>query len=248
MTTRRNIIIAVAALALAGGAILGFHHIPASASEAVVTEVKAEPAKEPVKAKEEKPIKKVLFIGDSMTGWMAERLNAYGQKNGFEVATIVWDGSTLKKWGSTANLKSKIDAQQPDAIFVSLGLNELFEANPEARLGGSLKTILNAFGDTPYLWIGPPTWPGHKEGANFNRWMTDKLGADHYFRSDHLQLERQSKSNPHPSRKGIIQWMDEVVQWIPANTALNFQSLDKPGAAEMSRGKVFIYKRMKESL
>lgn len=28
-------------------------------------------------------IKKVLFIGDSMTGWMAERLNAYGRANGF---------------------------------------------------------------------------------------------------------------------------------------------------------------------
>ena len=34
-------------------------------------------------------IDKVLFIGDSMTGWMAERLNAYGQKNGFSVATII---------------------------------------------------------------------------------------------------------------------------------------------------------------
>ncbi len=195
-----------------------------------------------------KPIKKVLFIGDSMTGWMAERLNAYGQKNGFEVATIVWDGSTIRKWGGTSNLKSKISAQKPDAIFVSLGLNELFEANPESRLGGSLKNVLDSFGDTPYLWIGPPSWPGHKEGATFNRWIADKLGQGHYFRSDELQLDRQSKSNPHPSRSGIIKWMDEVVRWIPANTDLNFESLDTPGGSEMSRGKVFIYKRMKESL
>lgn len=213
----------------------------------------AEPAPVPSQnqtaAKAEKEnIRKILFIGDSMTGWMAERLNAYGQKNGFEVATIVWDGSTIRKWGSSAALKNRIKEQNPDAVFVSLGLNELFEANPETRLGSSLKSILEAIGNTPYLWIGPPTWPGHKEGDLFNSWMEDKLGEKCYFRSDALQLERQSKSNPHPSRAGIIKWIDEVVRWIPDNTDLEFESLNAPGASEMSRGKVFIYKRMKETL
>ncbi len=42
--------------------------------------------------------------------------------------------------------------------------------------------------------------------------------------------------------------MDEVGRWIPTNTELNFEALDTPGGSEMSRGKVFIYKRMKESL
>ncbi len=49
-------------------------------------------------------VKNVLIIGDSMTGWMAERLNAYGQINGFDVATIVWDGSTISKWADSPNL------------------------------------------------------------------------------------------------------------------------------------------------
>ena len=49
----------------------------------------------PANAEEEKHdagkdgVRNVLFIGDSMTGWLSERLNAYGRLNGFDVSTIV---------------------------------------------------------------------------------------------------------------------------------------------------------------
>ncbi|MDE6393335.1 MAG: SGNH/GDSL hydrolase family protein [Muribaculaceae bacterium] len=112
-------------------------------------------------------VRKVLFIGDSMTGWLAERLNAYGNENGFEVATVVWDGSTIRKWGSSPRLVSIIGQQDPDAIFISLGMNELFEADPEKRLRSSLDAITGAAGDIPVVWIGPPSWPGHDKGDNF---------------------------------------------------------------------------------
>ncbi len=92
-------------------------------------------------------IKKVLFIGDSMTGWMAERLNAYGRANGFEVATVVWDGSTIRKWADSPRLSSLIRQQDPDAVFVSLGMNELLEKNPRTRLESSMTKLKKAFGD-----------------------------------------------------------------------------------------------------
>lgn len=76
-------------------------------------------------------IKKVLFIGDSMTGWLAERLNAYGAENGFEVSAVIWDGSTIRKWGN-APLEAIIEREKPDAVFMSLGLNELLERNRSA--------------------------------------------------------------------------------------------------------------------
>lgn len=193
-------------------------------------------------------IKKVLFFGDSMTGWMAERLNAYGVKNGFEVATVVWDGSTIAKWGASAKLKSLIEKENPDAVFVCLGINELFEKNPQSRLEKSLSSIRSAVGSRELLWIGPPSWPGHQGGDILNNYLESELGPEHYFRSSDLQLERQSKSNPHPTRAGIVKWMDKVVEWIPENTNLNFESLSVPGASQMSRGKTFIYKRMKETL
>lgn len=198
---------------------------------------------------EDAPVaKKILFIGDSMTGWLSERLNAYGKANGFEVATVVWDGSTIKKWGSSPRLTSIIRQQDPDAIFVSLGMNELFEANPESQLGARLEAIKGAAGHIPLIWVGPPTWPGHNKGEVLNKWLADKLGEGHFFRSFDLTLPRQSKTNPHPTREGMIKWMDSVVQWIQKDGAVRLPGITKPAGEQMSRGKVFIYKRMKESL
>lgn len=199
-------------------------------------------------AKNEKPVKKILMIGDSMTGWLAERLNSYGKENGFEVATVVWDGSTIKKWGSTKRFSSIIHEQNPDAVFVSLGMNELFEANPEARLKGSLSNILDAIGNRPVVWVGPPSWPGHSQGEIFNNWLEKELGSDSYFRSDKLKLPRQSATNPHPTREGMVKWMDAVMEWIPEHAALTLPGVKKPTETQMSRGKYFIYKRMKEQL
>ncbi|MDE6227226.1 MAG: hypothetical protein K2M63_06890, partial [Muribaculaceae bacterium] len=121
------------------------------------------------------PIKKVLFIGDSMTGWMAERFNAYADNNDFEVATVVWDGSTISKWANSPNLKNIIQEQEPDAIILSLGMNELFERNPEKQLTESVEKLKESFGDIPFLWIGPPSWPGHSEGETLNTWLEEQL-------------------------------------------------------------------------
>lgn len=197
---------------------------------------------------ESKPIKKVLFIGDSMTGWLSERLNAYGEMNGFAVATVVWDGSTIKKWGSTSRLSEIIAAQNPDAVFISLGLNELFAPNPQNTVGTYTDNVLSAVGDIPLLWIGPPSWPGHAKGEKMDAWLASKMGPGRYFSSFNMSLPRQSKTNPHPTKEGCAQWMDEVVEWIPGNTQLHFGTLKKPAHNVMTRGKSFTYKRMKESL
>lgn len=193
-------------------------------------------------------VRKVLFLGDSMTGWLAERLNAYGEENGFEVATVVWDGSTIKKWGSSPRLTSLIQRHDPDAIFISLGMNELFETNPSIRFGKQFDAIIGAAGDVPLVWIGPPSWPGHDKGMVLNNWLYEQLGDGHFFCSFDLSLPRQSKSNPHPTRDGMVKWMDAAVEWIQENGAVRFPDIRKPSDEQMSRGKVFIYKRMKEKL
>jgi hypothetical protein len=200
-------------------------------------------------AADDRPVaRKILFLGDSMTGWLSERLNAYGKENGFEVATVVWDGSTIKKWGSSPRLTSMITRQDPDAIFISLGMNELFEANPESQLRSRLEAIVGAAGDIPVIWIGPPSWPGHNKGETLNKWLADNLGEGHFYRSFDLTLPRQSKTNPHPTREGMIKWMDSAVEWIQKDGAVRLPGIKKPAGEQMSRGKTFIYKRMKESL
>lgn len=191
--------------------------------------------------------KNVLFIGDSMTGWLSERLHAYGKENGFDVSTVVWDGSTIKKWGATSRLSSIVKQYNPDVVLVSLGMNELFEAKP-SRLEPSVDAIKGAAGDVPVIWIGPPSWPGHNKGEALNEWLADKMGHTAFFRSFDLKLPRQSKTNPHPTRQGMIQWMDAVVDWIQKEGVIRFPSADKPVGEQMSRGKNFIYKRMKDNL
>ncbi len=208
----------------------------------------------PANAEEEKHdagkdgVRNVLFIGDSMTGWLSERLNAYGSLNGFDVSTIVWDGSTINKWANSTKLQKNILLQEPDAIFVSLGMNELFEQHPETRLNTAVDKILDAAGDIPVIWVGPPSWPGHNKGEVLNDWLADKLGEKHFFRSFDLGLPRQSPKNPHPSRAGMVKWMDSVVEWIEEENIIPLRIVEKPDASQMSRGKVFIYKRMNETL
>lgn len=190
---------------------------------------------------------KVLFIGDSMTGWLAERLNAYGEKNGFEVATVVWDGSTIKKWGNSPKFAKIVKDQDPDVVFVCLGMNNLFEANP-SRLKSDLDNIRAAIGDRKIVWVGPPSWPGYDKGKALNDWLEDELGETSYYRSSGLTLPRQSAKNPHPTRQGMVEWMDAIVEWLPEHSDANLNLEHRPEGSHMSRGKTFIYKRMKETL
>lgn len=190
---------------------------------------------------------KVLFIGDSMTGWLSERLNAYGEKNNFEVSTIVWDGSTINKWGESPKLSKIISDHDPDVVFISLGMNELFESHP-SRFSAEINKIKEAIGDRPIVWVGPPSWPGYDKGKILNDWLEKEIGESSFFRSFDLKLPRQSAKNPHPTRQGMIEWMDAVVNWLPEHSDVNLKFEIKPEASQMSRGKSFIYKRMKESL
>ena len=195
-----------------------------------------------------RPVKKVLFIGDSMTGWLSERLNAYGEENDFEVSTVVWDGSTITKWGNSSKLPAIVNEQDPDAVFISLGMNELFEPRPELKLKTAVENIKSAAGTRPILWVGPPSWPGHDKGKVLNDWLESELGEDSFFRSSDLELPRQSAKNPHPTRAGMVEWMDSVVTWMPDHAAVVLPGISKPEGAKMSRGKSFVYKRMKETL
>lgn len=193
--------------------------------------------------------KKILFFGDSMTGWMGERLNAWGDANGFEVATVVWDGSTIKKWAANTEALAKIIREQnPDAVMISLGMNDLFAPNPEAMYAESADKIIAAIGDRPFLWVGPPSWPGHSEGKKFTTWVAEKVGDSRFYDSLDIQLPRQSKTNPHPTRSGIEKWIDTLVEWIPSNADFTFHTESTPSTGKMTRGKYFLYKGMKEKL
>lgn len=196
------------------------------------------------------PVKKVLFIGDSQTGWMGERLTAYGAENGFDVATITWDGATPQKYAKSGKLPSIIKQNNPDVIFINLGMNALLERNPQASLGSSMAAITKAFGDIPFVWIGPLSWPGKGKGETLVNWLKKTVenspNGHFYYASDEV-IPRQSKTNPHPTREGAALLVDHIVNWLPS-TDIHFTSLHKPAREQMKRGKTFIYRRMNQSL
>ena len=192
-------------------------------------------------------VRKILFIGDSMTGWLADRLSAYGEANGFEVATVLWDGSTIAKWSNSSKLSSIIQESEAEAVFLSLGMNELFEANPQ-RLEPEVDKILSAIGGRSLLWIGPPSWPGHDKGETLNSWLQEKMQDGDFFRSFDLDLPRQSRTNPHPTCNGSAQWMDAIVELIPEHANFSLPLEITPAEGKIVRGKEFRYVRMKQAL
>lgn len=193
-------------------------------------------------------IRRVLLIGDSMTGWLGMRLQAYGDVNGFDVATVYWDGATVKKWADTPKLGELMEDYDPDVVFVSLGMNNLFERDPEQNLREDFNRIMNTIGDRYYIWIGPPNWPGKQGGEVLVDWLEEVNGEGNFFDSFDLDIERASRSNIHPTKQGSIFWMDTFLDWIWDNTELNFKTLDYPAPDALGKGSIFIYKRMNQTL
>ena len=194
-------------------------------------------------------IHRVLLIGDSMTGRIGRRLQAYGDVNGFDVATVYQDGATIQKWADTNRLKQVIDQYDPDVVFISLGMNNLFEKNPERNLNDDVDDILTTIGDRYYVWIGPPCWPGRDGGEILVDWLREKNGDGNFFDSFDLKIERESSRNIHPTQKGSIDWMEKFLDWVWEDTTLNFKSLDYPDSNATSKNSsIFVYKRQKETL
>ena len=189
----------------------------------------------------------LLVIGDSMTGWLAEDLAAYGAANGFKVSTVVWDGSTIPKWGANAaKISSYIKQIDPDAVVICLGLNNVGERKPSS-LTSPVEKILKACGNLPVLWVGPPSWPGKNFGNGVDRWLNTELGEGRYFSTCNLTLTRQSKTNPHPSRAGMATLVKALMQWLPDNCVFRLPDYRDPGS-KTKRPSPYIYRKMKQPL
>lgn len=193
--------------------------------------------------------KRVFFIGDSMTGLLAERMGAYGELNDVDVVTIVWDGSNLKKWGeNAARLKHWVNTVEPEAVFINLGMNDLWYPNYEKQLGKYYHAIVDAVGNRPLIWVGPMSWPGKYDGKTMTEWLGSSLNAKSgVFEVYKLDVPRQSATNPHATRPGANLIVDKMVEWLRANN-LGVELPHTPKAGAYHRGPNFLYLRMKDEL
>lgn len=150
----------------------------------------------------------VLIFGDSMTILLARRLGEYGKKNGYMVHSVTWDGSSSVAWGDSDKVENYIREYKPDFIFVTLGSNEVFLQNFDAR-APNVRKLVSKFGNIPYVWVGPPIWV---ENRGFDDMMERTLPKGHYFRTD-MELQR-GPDHIHPTPKAGVQWTDSVMRWM----------------------------------
>lgn len=162
-----------------------------------------------VVAQTDTTVKSVLIFGDSMTVLVANRLAAYGEKNGYKVTSVTWDGSNSISWSGCDTLENFIARCRPDFIMVTLGSNELFLKNFELRRP-YVEKLVAKIGDIPFVWIGPPNW---KEDTGFNAMMKRALPRGTYFDSNGLDLPR-GKDHIHPTPSGGITWTDSIMSWM----------------------------------
>lgn len=157
-------------------------------------------------------VKSILIFGDSMTILVANRMAAYGKQNGYEVTSVTWDSSTSVGWSSCDTLENFIARAKPDFIMVTLGSNELFLQNFDARRP-SIEKLVKKIGKIPFVWIGPPNW---QEDKGFNDMMEATLPAGTYFRTEGMELPR-GKDHIHPTPQGGVMWTDSIMRWMPSS-------------------------------
>lgn len=163
-----------------------------------------------VVAETDTTVRSVLIFGDSMTILVANRMAAYGEKNGYKVVSVTWDGSSILSWSACDTLDNFIARYHPDFIMVTLGSNELFLKNFDLRKP-HVEKLVAKMRNIPFVWIGPPNW---KEDVGFNAMMRKTLPQGTFYDSNPLDLPR-GKDHIHPTPSGGITWTDSIMSWMP---------------------------------
>ena len=155
----------------------------------------------------------ILLFGDSMTMNLALRLAQYAEHNGHKFHAVNWDSSNTISWAKCDTLDNYISRFKPTYIFVSLGANELYLANPDGHRK-YVESIIKKIGDIPFVWIGPPNW---KEDNGLNDMIEDVCTSGNFFRSAGMEFERK-KDKVHPTRKASALWIDSIARWMPKSS------------------------------
>ena len=156
----------------------------------------------------------ILFLGDSMAEGLIRRMADYAQENGHNLSGIIWYNSTTKLWATSDTLHFFIRKYQPTFFVVCMGGNEQFLRDPSNR-EEYIHKIIGTFGNTPYIWIGVPSW---KEDTGLNNLIQKCVGEKRFFDSRSLSLKRGS-DRIHPTFGAASLWMDSIATWMRSPNA-----------------------------
>lgn len=155
--------------------------------------------------------KYVLHVGDSSLGFeqglaleMTTRFKAIGVR--YEAITEAAAG--LHSFATSKKLEELVRWKKPDVVLLSLGMNNLTVAKPEAY-EPDVRSIVAQVGDRACWWIGPLSLDRPETGLIA---MLGRTAAPCGFTSSYeLGIERQP-DHIHPTQRGASVWADAV--WV----------------------------------
>ncbi|MEO1653106.1 MAG: hypothetical protein AAFU64_06150 [Bacteroidota bacterium] len=154
----------------------------------------------------------LLLIGDSMAEGLAIPLQQYATFNGHRLTTLAQRSATIISWvgkDSLGRLRDSIATIRPSYVIICLGSNELF-TKAIKTYRKYVNNIMAQTGPIPAIWVGPPNW---KPDHGLTNMMSEELGFDQYFPSDHLQLARAG-DGIHPTWQSYKLWMGSIANWM----------------------------------
>lgn len=181
------------------------------------------PPQKPVHIPTDTTAQRILLIGDSMNEGITRRFSAWCENSGHELHTVIWYGSSTKSWASSNRIKLYIKKIHPTYIIISLGSNELFVKDAVER-AKYIRSITEAVGTSPYVWIGPPNW---KEDTGINAAIAREVGSGRFYESRNLTLER-GKDHRHPTMASAAAWTDSVASWLSSGKTAHPIRLTRP--------------------
>jgi hypothetical protein len=159
---------------------------------------------------------RVLHVGDSMVPLVGNYLRPifWRSKRDYWIESVT-SSSTLEWGGDKRLLQAAMYKYNPDLILISLGSNELFDANPERRAPAIRQIVADTRGRA-CLWIGPPAW---KRDFGFIDVLRKNLGTCRYLDSTKLRLPRMADGR-HPDWTGGHAWASAVWRALGATDAV----------------------------
>ena len=186
-------------------------------------------------------VQRILFWGDSMAEGPVRRMADYAQENGHFLSRVIWYNSTSKLWASSDTLQYFIRKYQPTFFIICIGGNEQFLKDLSKR-EEYIHKIIGTFGNTPFVWIGVPTW---KEDTGFNQIVRKCVGENRFFDSSKLSLRRGS-DRVHPTFAAANLWMDSIASWMQSPIVPHPIKMQKPANKATQKYPLHLLQPVKE--
>jgi lysophospholipase L1-like esterase len=154
-------------------------------------------------------VKSVLHVGDSSLGYeqgLALELGTRFKAIGVHYFPETYTNAALHTFATSRTLEQLVQARKPDVVLLSLGMNNLTVANPEAY-ERDVRSLVEQIGDRPCWWIGPLTMPRPDHGLI--AMLARSTAPCRWTSSYELVIERQPDAI-HPTQRGAASWANAI--------------------------------------